>query len=141
MTFGEYLEGRGLRRNQLSNRKVSSLRDRYRRLPEPLSRSQLKADITQDWRNQHPFESTMANLAGSGLQSPTGGTSFDLWLENTYVPRAMQGYYQTMVGDATGNTNGGVIDPARARRMFLHRPDAERQNLFAAGPGRYSMFG
>jgi hypothetical protein len=91
-------------------------------------------------------------LQGSGLMSPTGGTSFDTWLTNSYMPRVMGSYYQEMSKNAGGNLDGSAgtagiapiqssIDPAQARRMFLHRPDAERMpNPFAAGPGRWSMW-
>jgi hypothetical protein len=99
------------------------------------------ADTTQNWVNENPYEFMQGKLQGSGLMSPTGGTSFDTWLTNSYLPRLMGGYYQNMTSDASGNLTDSGIDPANARRMFLHRPDAERMpNPFAAGPGRWSMW-
>jgi hypothetical protein len=98
-------------------------------------------DTTQNWVNENPYEFMQGKLLGSGLVSPTGGTSFDTWLTNSYLPRLMGGYYQNMTKDASGNLTKSGIDPAQARRMFLHRPDAERMpNPFAAGPGRWSMW-
>jgi hypothetical protein len=114
------------------------------------------ADTTQNWINENPYEYMQGKLQGSGLMSPTGGTSFDTWLTNSYMPRLMGGYYQEMSKDAQRNLGGVAgttlnagaptpisngINKAQARRMFLHRPDAERMpNPFAAGPGRWSMW-
>jgi hypothetical protein len=110
------------------------------------------ADTTQNWINENPYEYMQGKLQGSGLMSATGGTSFDTWLTNSYLPRVMGSYYQEMSKNAGGNLDGEMgtagiapvkssIDPAQARRMFLHRPDAERMpNPFAAGPGRWSMW-
>jgi hypothetical protein len=99
------------------------------------------ADTTQNWVNENPYEFMQGKLQGSGLMSATGGTSFDTWLTNSYLPRLMGGYYQNMTKDASGNLTESGIDQANARRMFLHRPDAERMpNPFAAGPGRWSMW-
>jgi hypothetical protein len=99
------------------------------------------ADTTQNWVNENPYEFMQGKLQGSGLMSATGGTSFDTWLTNSYLPRLMGGYYQNMTKDASGNLTESGIDKANARRMFLHRPDAERMpNPFAAGPGRWSMW-
>ncbi len=104
---------------------------------------QLQADVTQDWINENPVQVVQGQLGASGLQSVQGGTNFDNWLTNIYTPRVMQGYYQKMTADAMhpNDYTTGLINPAQARRMFLHRPDNERANQFSAGPGRYSWFG
>jgi hypothetical protein len=174
MTFEEYLRQQGLGPKEQSNLnpdRRQRLRSAYQSTATPApapaaptpftapttaatepSVGWTAADTTQNWVNENPYEYMQGKLQGSGLMSPTGGTSFDTWLTNSYMPRLMGSYYQEMSKNAGGNLDGSVgtagiqpnqsaIDPAQARRMFLHRPDAERMpNPFAAGPGRWSMW-
>jgi hypothetical protein len=176
MTFDEYMRSLGYgpkETSQMNQNKRHTLREQYwatggsgggtaTPAPSPYTApattpteppiGHTPADTTQNWINENPYEYMQGKLQGSGLMSPTGGTSFDTWLTNSYLPRVMGSYYQEMSKNAAGNLDGttgtaGIapvkssIDPAQARRMFLHRPDAERMpNPFAAGPGRWSMW-